>query len=72
MLDDIEDKVVQEGAENHVSIPTIAAAHLLRVALANRCERVEFDQLVQLEKPRLAARIEDKTHEFIEDLRGAV
>jgi 6-phosphogluconate dehydrogenase len=86
VLDDIEDKVVQdadnsegtgvwsvqEAAKNHVSTPTIAAAHLFRVASANRSERIEFDKLVQLEKPRLAEELKKKTNEFIEELRGAV
>jgi 6-phosphogluconate dehydrogenase len=86
VLDDIEDKVVQdsdntegtgvwsvqEAAKTHVPAPTIAAAHLLRVASANRPDRIEFDKLVQLEKPRLADEFKNKTHEFIENLRGAV
>jgi 6-phosphogluconate dehydrogenase len=86
VLDDIEDKVVQdadntegtgvwavqEAAKIHVSAPTIAAAHLFRLASANRSDRVEFDKLVKLEKPRLAEELKTKTNEFIEDLRGAV
>ena len=86
VLDEIEDKVVQdaddtegtgvwtvqEAARNHVSAPTIAAAHLFRIASANRRDRLAFDQLVQLEKPKLAEKIKEKTTEFIEALRGAV
>lgn len=86
VLDDIEDKVVQdadnsectgvwaveEAAKIHVSAPTIAAAHLFRVASANRRDRIALDKLVKLEKPRLADKLENSTDEFIEDLRGAV
>ena len=86
VLDDIEDKVVQdadnsegtgvwsiqEAAQTHVSAPTIAAAHLFRVASANRADRIEFDKIVKLEKPRSADELREKTNEFIEDLRGAV
>jgi 6-phosphogluconate dehydrogenase len=86
ILDDIEDKVVQdaddtegtgvwsvqEAAKTHVSAPTIAVAHLFRIASANRTDRIEFDKLVQLEKPRLAEELQNKTNEFIEELRGAV
>jgi len=86
ILDDIEDKVVQdadntegtgvwsvqEAAKAHISAPTIAAAHFLRVASSNRPDRIKFDKLVKLEKPRLAADLQMKTDEFIEDLRGAV
>ncbi|CAF3435805.1 unnamed protein product [Rotaria sp. Silwood1] len=86
VLDDVEDKVVQdaddtegtgvwavqEAAKAHVSAPTIAAAHLLRIASSNRSDRIKFDKLVKLEKPRLADELKGKTHEFIEDLRGAV
>ncbi|CAF1302027.1 unnamed protein product [Rotaria sordida] len=86
VLDDIEDKVVQdaddtegtgvwsvqEAARVHVSSPTIAAAHLFRIASSNRLDRVKFNKLVQLEKPRLADELKQKTNEFIEDLRGAV
>ncbi|CAF0780561.1 unnamed protein product [Adineta steineri] len=86
VLDDIEDKVVQdadntegtgvwslqEAAQVHISAPTIAAAHLFRIASANRPDRIQFDKLVKLEKPRLADVLKEKTEEFIEDLRGAV
>ncbi|UJR37739.1 hypothetical protein I4U23_030434 [Adineta vaga] len=86
ILDDIEDKVVQdadntegtgvwsiqEAAKVHISVPTIAAAHLLRVASANRSDRIEFDKLVKLEKPRLIENLKKNTDEFIEDLRCAV
>lgn len=86
VLDDIEDKVVQdaddtegtgvwtvqEAALNHVPASTIVVAHLFRVASANRSDRLEFDRLVKLEKPRLAKKLENKTEEFIEDLRAAV
>ena len=86
VLDDIEDKVVQdadnsegtgvwsvqEAAKTHVSAPTIAAAHLLRVASANRPDRIKFDKLVKLEKPRLAEELKKNIDQYIEDLRGAV
>jgi 6-phosphogluconate dehydrogenase len=86
VLDDIEDKVVQdaddtegtgvwavqEAARTHVSAPTIVAAHLFRIASANRRDRIEFNKLVQLEKPTLADELKKKTNEFIEELRGAV
>jgi 6-phosphogluconate dehydrogenase len=86
VLDDIEDKVVQdsdnsegtgvwsveEAAKNHVSAPTIAAAHLFRVASANRADRSKFEKLVKLEKPTSAEELQKKTDEFIEELRGAV
>lgn len=86
VLDDIEDKVVQdaddsegtgvwsvqEAASAHVSTPTIATAHLFRIASSNRADRIKFDKLVQLEKPRLADELKEKTHQFIEDLQCAV
>ena len=86
VLDEIEDKVVQdaddtegtgvwtvqEAARAHVAAPTIAVAHLFRIASAHRRERLAFDQLVRLEKPKLAEKIREKTTEFIEALRGAV
>ncbi|CAF4752927.1 unnamed protein product, partial [Rotaria sp. Silwood2] len=82
-LDDVEDKVVQdaddtegtdvwtvqEAAKAHVSVLTVTAAHLLRIASSNRLNRVKFAKLA---KPRLADELKGKTHEFIEDLRGNV
>lgn len=86
ILDDIEDKVVQDAddtegtgiwsvqevARTHIPAPTIAAAHLFRVASANRPDRIEFDKLVTLEKPRSVGELCNKKDDFIEDLRGAV
>ncbi|CAF3988824.1 unnamed protein product, partial [Rotaria sp. Silwood2] len=83
VLDDVEDKVVQdaddtedtdvwtvqEAAKAHVSVLTVTAAHLLRIASSNRLDRVKF---AKLSKPRLADELKGKTHEFIEDLRGNV
>ena len=86
ILDDIEDKVVQDAddtegtgvwsvqevARTHISAPTIASAHLFRVASANRSDRIKFDELVQLEKPRLVKELREKKDDFIEDLRAAI
>jgi 6-phosphogluconate dehydrogenase len=64
--------VLNDTEGTHVYAPTIDAAHLLRVASANHSDRIEFDKLVKLEKPKLADGLKKKTDEFIEDLRGAV
>ncbi|KAI9740495.1 MAG: hypothetical protein M1834_005075 [Cirrosporium novae-zelandiae] len=84
VLDDILDKVVQddngsegtlywtvmEAARRHVSAPTIATGHFLRVASGNRNQRLRVAEKLDTPKPK-AVTIENKD-KFIEDLRKAV
>ncbi|KAF2096903.1 6-phosphogluconate dehydrogenase [Rhizodiscina lignyota] len=84
VLDDIVDKVVQdadntegtffwsveEGADRHVSIPTIAASQFFRVASADRAQRLKVVEALHIPQPKLVPS-EDKAA-FIETLRLAV
>ncbi|CAF1197092.1 unnamed protein product [Didymodactylos carnosus] len=86
ILDDVEDKVVQdaddtegtgvwsakEAATQHVSAPTIVTAHLFRIASSNRLDRIKFEKIVSLEKPQKSAELISKKDGFVEKLRKAV
>ncbi|KAH8427862.1 6-phosphogluconate dehydrogenase, decarboxylating [Aspergillus melleus] len=85
VLDEVLDKVVQDddntegtpfwsimdSAARHVSAPSLATAHYLRVASGNRAERVESAKKLQLPSPRVIEGIQDRKA-FIETLRRAV
>jgi 6-phosphogluconate dehydrogenase len=85
VLDDVLDKVVQdddntegtpywsimESAERHVSAPTLATAHYLRVASGNREERVRVAKKLHIPSPKPIETIKDRGA-FIENLRRAV
>lgn len=85
VLDDVLDKVVQdddgtegtpfwcimESAARHVSCPTLAAGHYLRVASGNRAERVRVAKKLQMPDPKPMENVKDKTA-LIEKLRRAV
>lgn len=85
VLDDVLDKVVQDddgtegtpfwsimdSAARHVSCPTLAAAHYLRVASGNRAERARVAKKLSMPIPRPVENIRDyKT--IMEKLRRAV
>jgi 6-phosphogluconate dehydrogenase len=85
VLDDVLDKVVQdddntegtlvwslmESAVRHVSCPTLATGHYLRIASGNREERLEVAQKLSVPKPKLVTAVEDREI-VIENLRRAV
>ncbi|KAJ5894139.1 hypothetical protein N7495_005830 [Penicillium taxi] len=85
ILDEVLDKVVQddddsegtpywnimESALRHVSTPTLAAAHYLRVASGNRAERLVAAKKLQLPVPKPIRAAEDKVS-MIENLRSAL
>lgn len=85
VLDEVLDKVVQdddntegtpywsimESASRHVSAPSLATAHFLRVASGNRAERVQAAKKLQLPSPRGIEGIQDRKA-FIETLQRAV
>ena len=85
VLDDVLDKVVQDddntegtpfwsimdAAARHISAPTLAAAHFLRVASGNREERVRVAKKLHVASPKPIERIQDRKA-FIEHLRRAV
>ncbi|KAF7585469.1 hypothetical protein BBP40_010874 [Aspergillus hancockii] len=85
VLDDVLDKVVQdddgtegtpywcvmESANRHVSAPTIATGHYMRIASGNRAERLRVAEKLQSPKPKRIDGIEDRGL-FLEDLRRAV
>ncbi|PYH44150.1 6-phosphogluconate dehydrogenase, decarboxylating [Aspergillus saccharolyticus JOP 1030-1] len=85
VLDDVLDKVVQddddtegtpywsvmESAARHVSAPTLATAHFLRIASGNRAERLEVARKLDLPKPKPLENIKDKKT-CIEKIRRAV
>jgi 6-phosphogluconate dehydrogenase len=85
VLDDVLDKVVQdddntegtplwcvmESAERHVSCPTLAAAHYLRIASGNRLERVRVAKKLEMPMPKPIEGTREHS-EIIEDLRKAV
>ncbi|KAJ6095848.1 6-phosphogluconate dehydrogenase decarboxylating [Penicillium sp. IBT 16267x] len=86
VLDDVLDKVVQdddgsegtpfwslmESAARHVSCPTLAAAHYLRIASGNRQERVQASKKLQMPAPRPIGETRDSHAAMIEKLRKAV
>ncbi|EPS33854.1 hypothetical protein PDE_08816 [Penicillium oxalicum 114-2] len=85
VLDDVLDKVVQdddntegtplwslmESASRHVSTPTLAAAHYMRIASGNRAERLEVSKKLQVPTPRQMENIKDRAT-VLEKLRKAV
>lgn len=84
VLDDVVDKVVQdcddsegtffwsvaEAAERHVSAPTMSATQFLRVASANRAQRLKVADKLNIPEPQKAS-VSDKAA-FVETLRKAV
>lgn len=87
ILNEVQDKVVQdaddsegtgvwtvvEAATRHVSAPTIAASHFLRIASADRAERLQvFDQVGGLAAAKKQHLSEEEKKAFLEDLRQAV
>ncbi|KAE8144838.1 6-phosphogluconate dehydrogenase [Aspergillus avenaceus] len=84
VLDDVLDKVVQdddntegtpywcvmESAARHVSAPTIATGHFMRIASGNRAERLRVADKLQVPNPQ-SINVQDRDL-FIEDLRRAV
>lgn len=86
VLDDVLDKVVQdddgtegtpywsimESAQRHVSCPTLAAAHYLRIASGNRQERVQASKKLQMPSPRLIRDLQHSKDDLLEKLRKAV
>lgn len=85
VLDDVLDKVVQDddntegtplwsimdSAARHISAPTLATAHFMRIASGNREERVRVAKKIDVPSPKPIEHIKD-TKEFIEHLRRAV
>ena len=85
VLDDVLDKVVQDdddtegtpfwsimdSAARHVSCPTLAAAHYLRIASGNREERARVAKKMQMPIPKPMEGVKDKAI-MIEKLRRAV
>ncbi|CCX07762.1 Similar to 6-phosphogluconate dehydrogenase, decarboxylating; acc. no. C8VP36 [Pyronema omphalodes CBS 100304] len=88
ILNEVQDKVVQdadnsegtgvwtvmEAAKRHVSTPTIAASHFLRIASANRAERLKIFELVGgMISGAKKQHVDDQDRPgVIEDLRQAV
>ncbi|EPQ54339.1 6-phosphogluconate dehydrogenase, decarboxylating [Gloeophyllum trabeum ATCC 11539] len=88
LLNKIQDKVVQdaddsegtgfwtivEAANRHVSAPTIAAAHFLRVASSDRAQRLQVVEALgqDLGAARKQQISDDEKKAFVEDLRLAV
>jgi 6-phosphogluconate dehydrogenase len=85
VIDDVLDKVVQdddntegtplwclmESASRHVSCPTLAAAHYMRISSGNRLERVRAAKKLEMPMPKPIEGTRDHT-EIIENLRQAV
>ncbi|KAJ5195734.1 hypothetical protein N7449_006213 [Penicillium cf. viridicatum] len=85
VLDEVLDKVVQddddtegtpywnivESASRHISTPTLATAHYLRIASGNRAERLLAAKKLQIPGPRPIQGIVDKGT-IIEHLRCAI
>ncbi|KAJ5727383.1 hypothetical protein N7493_005203 [Penicillium malachiteum] len=85
VLDDVLDKVVQdddntegtplwslmESAARHVSSPTLAAAHYMRIASGNRKERVTAAQKLKMPAPQPLKDVQNK-NAMVEKLRKAV
>jgi len=86
VLDDVLDKVVQdddgtegtpywslmESASRHVSCPTLAAAHYMRIASGNRQERVQVSKKLQMPSPRPIQDTHISKEAMVEKLRKAV
>jgi 6-phosphogluconate dehydrogenase len=86
VLDDVLDKVVQdddgsegtplwslmESASRHVSCPTLAAAHYMRIASGNRQERVQVSKKLQMPSPRPIQNTRISKEAMLEKLRKAV
>ncbi|KAJ5650543.1 6-phosphogluconate dehydrogenase decarboxylating [Penicillium longicatenatum] len=86
VLDDVLDKVVQdddgsegtplwslmESASRHVSCPTLAAAHYMRIASGNRQERVQISKKLQMPSPRPIQNTRISKEAMLEKLRKAV
>ncbi|KAJ9482055.1 hypothetical protein VN97_g11392 [Penicillium thymicola] len=85
VLDEVLDKVVQddddtegtpywnvmESASRHISAPTLATGHYLRIASGNRAERLLAAEKLQLPVPKPLQGIKDKSN-IIEHLRCTV
>lgn len=85
VLDDVLDKVVQDGdasegtpswsiaesASRHISCPTLAAGLFFRTALGNRQERLKVAQSVAMPPPRSFQDMMDKD-KMVQDLRRVV
>jgi len=85
VLDDVLDKVVQDddntegtplwalmdSAFRHVSAPTLATAHYMRISSGNREERLKVAKKIQVPSPKPIERIKNRK-EFVEHLRRAV
>ena len=85
VLDDVLDKVVQdddgtegtpywsimETAQRHVSGPTLATAHYLRIASGNRAERVQVAKKLAVPSPKPIEGVKDRDA-AVETLRRAV
>jgi 6-phosphogluconate dehydrogenase len=85
-LNEVQDKVVQdadnsegtgvwtlvEAANRHVSCPTIAASHFLRVASSDRAERLHVFDLIGGTMAGAKKQHIENREETIEDLRQAV
>lgn len=85
VLDDVLDKVVQDddntegtpfwsimdAAARHVSAPTLATAHFLRVASGNREERVRVAKKIHVASPKPIENVKDRKA-FVEHLRQAI
>jgi 6-phosphogluconate dehydrogenase len=83
VLDDVLDKVVQdddnsegtlfwtlmEAANRHISAPTIASGHFMRVASGNRAQRLEVAKKLKIPAPRNIDLSSEGKPAFIEDLR---
>jgi 6-phosphogluconate dehydrogenase len=61
-----------EAANRHVSCPTIAAAHFLRIASSNRSERLNVFELIGGSIAGAKKQQVENKEEVIEDLRQAV
>lgn len=86
VLDDVLDKVVQdddntegtplwslmEAAERHISCPTLAAAHFMRVASGNRAERQEVAKKLKMPTPKPIETLSMDQKTLVEKLRRAV
>ncbi|KAL4749790.1 hypothetical protein BDW72DRAFT_204456 [Aspergillus terricola var. indicus] len=85
VLDDVLDKVVQdddntegtpywsvmESASRHISAPTLATAHFMRIASGNRIERLEVAKQLRLPSPSPIRGMKD-IEAFKEHLHSAV
>jgi 6-phosphogluconate dehydrogenase len=86
VLDEVLDKVVQdvddtegtlywtvmEAAARHIAAPTIATGHFLRVASANRRQRLDVAEKLHMPTPQLIQADRANRDAFVEKLRCAV